>query len=62
VADRHRDRWKGRTLTNKIVFLESNGDRPGKLVPVRVDWAGAWSQVGSRINPGAAVFRTAIPA
>jgi tRNA A37 methylthiotransferase MiaB len=62
VANRHRDQWEGGTLTNKIVFFESRGDRSGRLVRVRVDWAGAWSQVGSRIDHGAAVFVAASPA
>jgi tRNA-2-methylthio-N6-dimethylallyladenosine synthase len=44
-----RDRWKGRTRTNKLVFLDSDDsddDLRGRLVPVRVEWAGPWSLVG----------------
>jgi tRNA-2-methylthio-N6-dimethylallyladenosine synthase len=44
-----RDRWKGRTRTNKLVFLDSDdsgNDLRGRLVPVRVEWAGPWSMVG----------------
>jgi len=42
-----RGRWKGRTRTNKLVFFEAEGDLRGKTVPVRIEWAGAWSLIGS---------------
>jgi tRNA-2-methylthio-N6-dimethylallyladenosine synthase len=38
-----RDRWKGRTPTNKLVFLESEDDLKGKIVPVTITWTGPWS-------------------
>jgi len=50
-----KNRWKGRTPTNKIVFVESDADpstRPigqsgqslrGRLLPVTVTWTGPWS-------------------
>lgn len=41
--DQARGRWRGRTATNKLVFLESERDNRGKVVPVRITWAGAWS-------------------
>ena len=36
-------RWKGRTPTNKLVFVESEEDLRGKLRPVTVTWTGPWS-------------------
>jgi tRNA-2-methylthio-N6-dimethylallyladenosine synthase len=36
-------RWKGRTPTNKLVFVESNQDLFGKVLPVSVTWTGPWS-------------------
>jgi tRNA-2-methylthio-N6-dimethylallyladenosine synthase len=36
-------RWKGRTPTNKLVFVESDEDLKSKIVPVAVTWAGPWS-------------------
>jgi tRNA-2-methylthio-N6-dimethylallyladenosine synthase len=42
----HGRRWKGRTRTNKLVFLDSTDQLRGQLVPVRVEWAGPWSLVG----------------
>jgi tRNA-2-methylthio-N6-dimethylallyladenosine synthase len=36
-------RWKGRTPTNKIVFVETEDDLRGKLLPVTITWTGPWS-------------------
>lgn len=36
-------RWKGRTPTNKLVFIESDDDLRGKVLPVTVTWTGPWS-------------------
>lgn len=38
-----RGRWKGRTPTNKLVFLESEEDQAGNILPVLITWAGPWS-------------------
>ena len=38
-----KDRWRGRTPTNKIVFVESDDDLRGKVLPVTVTWTGPWS-------------------
>lgn len=38
-----RGRWRGRTPTNKLVFLESEKNLSGKLMPVRITWTGPWS-------------------
>jgi len=46
VEGRHGARWKGRTRTNKLVFIESPDDLRGQLVPVQIEWAGPWSLVG----------------
>jgi tRNA-2-methylthio-N6-dimethylallyladenosine synthase len=40
-------RWRGRTRTNKIVFFEDRDDVRGRLVDVRIEWAGPWSMVGT---------------
>jgi tRNA-2-methylthio-N6-dimethylallyladenosine synthase len=50
-----RDRWKGRTPTNKLVFLQSGEDLRGKTIPVTVSWAGPWSMQGSLSNSGVPV-------
>ncbi|MDD2921639.1 MAG: TRAM domain-containing protein, partial [Anaerolineales bacterium] len=41
--DKVKNRWRGRTPTNKIVFVESEDDLRGKLLPVTVTWTGPWS-------------------
>jgi len=38
-----KNRWKGRTPTNKLVFAESEEDLKGKILPVTVTWTGPWS-------------------
>ncbi len=42
-----RGRWRGRTPTNKIVFVESDDDLRGKLPPVMITWTGPWSMQGA---------------
>lgn len=39
-------RWKGRTPTNKLVFVESEEDLRGQLRPVKINWTGPWSMIG----------------
>jgi tRNA-2-methylthio-N6-dimethylallyladenosine synthase len=36
-------RWRGRTPTNKLVFVEADDDIRGKVLPVTVTWTGPWS-------------------
>ncbi len=40
---KNKDRWRGRTPTNKLVFAQSNLDLLGKVVPVKITWTGPWS-------------------
>lgn len=35
--------WRGRTPTNKIIFVESEDNLRGKVIPVTVTWTGPWS-------------------
>lgn len=41
--EKTRGRWRGRTPTNKLVFVETDEDLRGQLRPVRITWAGPWS-------------------
>ena len=43
-------RWKGRTPTNKLVFVESDDDLRGKIERVTVTWTGPWSMQASLIR------------
>lgn len=36
-------RWRGRTPTNKLVFVESDDDLRGKIRNVQITWTGPWS-------------------
>jgi tRNA-2-methylthio-N6-dimethylallyladenosine synthase len=47
-------RWKGRTTTNKLVFIEAKDDLTGKVLPVRITWAGPWSMQGESVRQGRA--------
>jgi tRNA-2-methylthio-N6-dimethylallyladenosine synthase len=41
--DKVKNRWRGRTPTNKLVFTETEQDLRGKIVGVTVTWTGPWS-------------------
>jgi tRNA-2-methylthio-N6-dimethylallyladenosine synthase len=43
-------RWRGRTPTNKLVFVESDEDLRGKVIPVTVTWTGPWSMQATLVN------------
>ncbi|GAB4445929.1 MAG: tRNA (N6-isopentenyl adenosine(37)-C2)-methylthiotransferase MiaB [Anaerolineales bacterium] len=45
-----KNRWKGRTPTNKLVFVESNEDLKGRLLPVTITWTGPWSMQASLLK------------
>ncbi|MBL8091922.1 MAG: TRAM domain-containing protein, partial [Anaerolineales bacterium] len=38
-----KDRWRGRTPTNKLVFVVSDENLRGKILPVTITWTGPWS-------------------
>ena len=41
-----KNRWRGRTETNKLVFVETEADLRGKLELVTITWTGPWSMLG----------------
>lgn len=49
-------RWKGRTPTNKLVFMESDEDLRGKTRSVTITWAGPWSMQASYIRQPAPIL------
>jgi len=55
VEDKVKGKWRGRTRTNKLVFFEDDRDWRGKLVNVRITWAGPWSMqaelIGEQTSP-----------
>lgn len=46
-----KERWKGRTPTNKLVFVESADDLRGQVLPVLITWSGPWSMQGRVVEP-----------
>ncbi len=45
-----KDRWRGRTPTNKLVFVESDDALKGKILPVTVTWTGPWSMQANLVG------------
>ena len=41
-----RNRWRGRTPTNRLVFVETDQDLLGQELDVKINWTGPWSLLG----------------
>lgn len=46
VEGQHKGKWRGRTRTNKLVFIDSPLPLRGRLVDVEITWTGPWSMQG----------------
>lgn len=46
-----KNRWQGRTETNKLVFVESEQNLMGKIAPVEITWTGPWSMQAKLVEP-----------
>jgi len=46
VEGKKKDRWWGRTRTDRLVYFEDDGDWRGRLAGVRITWTGPWSLIG----------------
>jgi tRNA-2-methylthio-N6-dimethylallyladenosine synthase len=46
VEEMHKGKWRGRTRTNKLVFIDSPLPLRGRLVDVEITWTGPWSMQG----------------
>lgn len=44
--EKRKNRWQGRTETNKLVFVEANENLRGRVLPVEITWTGPWSMIG----------------
>jgi tRNA-2-methylthio-N6-dimethylallyladenosine synthase len=44
-----KNRWKGRTPTNKLVFVESDENLAGQIRPAHIRWTGPWSMLGDLV-------------
>lgn len=45
--EKSKDRWRGRTPTNKLVFTESDENLLGEERDVQITWTGPWSTIGN---------------
>jgi tRNA-2-methylthio-N6-dimethylallyladenosine synthase len=43
--EKHKERWRGRTPTNKLVFAESSQDLRGLVRDAAITWTGPWSMI-----------------
>ena len=41
-----KNRWRGRTPTNRLVFVETDQDLLGQELDVHINWTGPWSLLG----------------
>jgi tRNA-2-methylthio-N6-dimethylallyladenosine synthase len=41
-----KERWFGRTPTNKLVFSDASQPLLGAIKEVKISWAGPWSMIG----------------
>jgi tRNA-2-methylthio-N6-dimethylallyladenosine synthase len=46
VEGQKRDRWWGRTRSDKLVYFADDADWRGRLAHVRLTWTGPWSLIG----------------
>ncbi len=42
-----KNRWRGRTPHNKLVFFESDTNCLGQLIQIQIDWVGPFSMIGT---------------
>ncbi|MFN8422908.1 MAG: tRNA (N6-isopentenyl adenosine(37)-C2)-methylthiotransferase MiaB [Anaerolineae bacterium] len=60
IEGRDRDRWRGRTRTNKLVYVDDRRPLLGRVIEARIEWAGPWSMIGRAIDAPAAPARELI--
>ncbi len=58
--EQHRNKWRGRTPQNKLVFVDSERDLRGQVLDVQITWTGPWSMQG-RLPEAAPAPATIIP-
>ena len=48
--EKTKKRWRGRTPTNKLVFVENDTNLHGKIKDVEIVWTGPWSMIGNLVS------------
>ncbi len=61
VEDRHKDKWRGRTPQNRLVFFSDDRARRGELVDVHITRTGPWSMQGIPTDLPATMDAAVIP-
>lgn len=51
-----KQRWRGRTPTNKLVHVESDENLLGEVRSVKIQWTGPWSMIGIMRNESRSLF------
>ncbi len=49
VEEKAKDKWQGRTRTDKLVFFKGDS-RPGQLVKIKISKTSPWSLQGNLVN------------
>jgi tRNA-2-methylthio-N6-dimethylallyladenosine synthase len=44
--EKMKNRWKGRTPNNKLVFVDGDENLLGQIRQVHIYWTGPWSMIG----------------
>ncbi len=44
--EKKKDRWLGRTENMDLVYVDSDEDLTGQLLPVKINWTGPWTLIG----------------
>ena len=49
VDGRHKGKWQGRTRSDKLVFIEDEGELLGQIMDVRITRTSPWSLQGAPV-------------
>ncbi len=48
--EKKKSRWLGRTEHMDLVYVDSDQDLTGKILPVKINWTGPWTMIGELEN------------
>ena len=47
--EKQKGRWMGRTEHMDLVYVESESDLTGLILPVKINWTGPWTMIGELV-------------
>ena len=50
--EQKKNRWLGRTENMDLVYVDSDQDLAGKILPVKITWTGPWTLIGELASSG----------